>query len=434
MATDRTGWIPNARLRAVREEQRVQSRKEFAADLAATAAELGENVGVDARLIAKWEDGESARPRPVYRRLLVAMTGCSEEELGVGPGAPTTPSERPTTTVTVPPVDRRSFLAASVTALVPPPLPTMAHAAPTHVDPQLVDYFRAQLQGHYLADMLLGPHHLIASVTAQHQLICELAAAAHDGLRRDLLRVGAAYAAMLGWLWQDAGQHDQSIRWRDITLDMAHRSRDTQLVSYALANKASLCVDIGDGTGAVDLADAALAEPSKLAPKVQVIARVHAAHGYSVLGDRRAVDYLLDGAAPLVARVDDDLPWGDACRRTPGYLEVQRATCYGRLAGDQAAAREADALWSQVLGAMPTDQRRDRGVFQTRQAAAAATLGQPDRALALATDAAGIAAATGSVRARHELAGLREHMRPWAEERYGRDLADVLATIGVGPS
>jgi len=434
MARHRSEWVPNRKLRAVREQQRRQSRKEFAADLAATGAELGENVGVDARLIAKWEDGEAKRPQYVYRRLLVELTGCTEDELGIGPAGPGTPSERPTPTVTVPPVDRRQFLTASVSALAAPPLPTAAHAAPSHVDPQLVDYFHAQLQGHYVADMLLGPHHLIASVTAQHQLICELAAASQDTLRRDLLRVGAAYAAMLGWLCQDAGQHEQSLRWRDITLDMAHRSRDAQLVGYALANKASLCVDLRDGIGAVDLADAALAEPSALAPKVQVIARVHAAHGYSVLGDRRAVDYLLDGAAPLVGRVDDDLPWGDACRRTPGYLEVQRATCYGRLAGDKAAAHEADVIWSEVLAALPADQRRDRGVFQTRQAAAAATLGQPDRVLALASEAAATATATGSVRARRELAGLRDRMRPWAEDRYGRDLDGLLATIGVGPS
>ncbi|UGQ14986.1 hypothetical protein LO772_16290 [Yinghuangia sp. ASG 101] len=93
----------------------------------------------------------------------------------------------------------------------------------------------------------------------------------------------------------------------------------------------------------------------------------------------------------------------------------------------KAAAREADVIWSEVLAAMPADQRRDRGVFQTRQAAAdAATLGQPDRALTLASEAAATATATGSVRAHRELAGLRDRMQPWAEDRYGRDLDALL--------
>ncbi|WP_439676773.1 4a-hydroxytetrahydrobiopterin dehydratase [Embleya sp. MST-111070] len=229
------------------------------------------------------------------------------------------------------------------------------------MDPALVLYFREQLQGHYRADMLLGPHQLVATVTAQHQLICELSGSAAGELRRDLLRVGAAYAALLGRLYQDAGDHPSSIRWRDITLDMAHRARDHQLIGYALANKASLRVDIRDGAGAIDLADAALADPRSLTPKVRVIASVYGAHGRSLGGDRAGVDALLGEAQQLVERIDDDLPWGDACRRTPGYIDAQRATCYGRM-HDPDAIAEADRVWTRVLGAMPDAHRRDVAV------------------------------------------------------------------------
>lgn len=331
---------------------------------------------------------------------------------------------------------RRDFIAgaAAITgtasALGPPPAPARAPTSRQPVDPALVLYFREQLQGHYRADMLLGPHQLVATVTAQHQLICELSANAAGELRRDLLRVGGAYAALLGWLHQDAGDHASSIRWRDITLDMAHRSRDHQLVGYALANKASLCVDIGDGSGAVDLADAALADPRALAPKVRVIASVHGAHGCSLAGDRAGVDALLGEAQQLVERIDDDLPWGDACRRTPGYIDVQRATCYGRMRNPD-AIREADRVWTRVLAAMPDTQRRDVAVFQARHAAVAATAGEPERALYLAGRATLVGASTGSARTRAELAMLRDRMQPWADHAYGRDLAELLATIGL---
>ncbi|WP_020549978.1 hypothetical protein [Embleya scabrispora] len=278
--------------------------------------------------------------------------------------------------------------------------------------------------------MLLGPHQLVATVTAQHQLICELSTQAAGELRRDLLRVGAAYAALLGWLHQDAGDHASSIRWRDITLDMAHRSRDHQLVGYALANKASLCVDIGDGSGAVDLADAALADPRALAPKVRVIASVHGAHGRSLAGDRAGVDALLGEAQQLVERIDDDLPWGDACRRTPGYIDVQRATCYGRM-HDPDAIREADRVWTRVLAAMPDTHRRDVAVFQARHAAVAAAAGEPERALYLAGRATLVGTSTGSARTRGELAMLRTRMQPWSDHAYGRDLGELLATIGL---
>ncbi|MER6172975.1 hypothetical protein [Streptosporangium sp. NPDC001681] len=40
--------------------------------------------------------------------------------------------------------------------------------------------------------------------------------------------------------------------------------------------------------------------------------------------DKELVDRLLDRAAELVDQVDDEHPWGNACRRTRGYSEVQQ--------------------------------------------------------------------------------------------------------------
>lgn len=64
-----------------------------------------------------------------------------------------------------------------------------------------------------------------------------------------------------------------------------------------------------------------------------MIARVHAAHGYSVLGDRRAVGYRLDGAAPLVFASGIDfgavvalgtVDLGAAARLRPGEAAIAR--------------------------------------------------------------------------------------------------------------
>jgi hypothetical protein len=59
-------------------------------------------------------------------------------------------------------------------------------------------------------------------------------------------------------------------------------------------------------------------------------------------------------------------PWGNAGRRTPAYLQVQRATCYGRT-GRQEDAADAAALRDLILGAMPDAQRRDNAVFHVRR-------------------------------------------------------------------
>ncbi|MGW1098412.1 Twin-arginine translocation pathway signal [Streptomyces sp. NPDC002455] len=319
-------------------------------------------------------------------------------------------------------VNRRAFVSVTAAALVAGPL------TPQHVDPALIGYFQQQLEGHYRADMFLGPHDLIGTVAAQYQLIDKLVRSAKGKTRRGLLRVGAAYAALVGWLYQDAGDMEGASFWRGVTQEIAMRSRDPHLIGYSLVNHAQVRTDLGDGHAVIDLCEAALEDADRLVPKVRIMAMQQQAHGASLTGERRSVDQLLDKAVRLLPRVDDDLPWGNACRRTPGYLEIQRATCYGRLG----LGAEAGALWSQVLTIVPEAARRDRGVYMARQATAAAAAREPDQALEIARDVATIAAETRSARMRQELTTLERAMRPWHDAPVGRDLAEVLAPVTDG--
>jgi hypothetical protein len=293
---------------------------------------------------------------------------------------------------------------------------------------EVVDYFRAQLVGHYTADMFLGPLHLIPTVQAQAELITRLASAADAPIRRGLLDAGAAYAALLGWLYQDAGDLAASAKWRDSTLSLAHRSGDPQLVSYALMNKAMLALDQGDGTAVVDFAQAALSNARELAPKGRVLALQHAAQGHAMLGDRTTADRLLDQAAVLVGRVDDEYLWGNSCRRTPHHVEVQRATSYGRTGRPQDAA-DAASLWDQIMDSMPKTARRDNAVFRARQSAALAQVPDPDRALWAAAEAASAVRATGSARLRREIRAIPKHAASWARTSAGRELREIVAAV-----
>ncbi|MFF5007100.1 Twin-arginine translocation pathway signal [Streptomyces phaeochromogenes] len=319
-------------------------------------------------------------------------------------------------------VKRRAFISVTSAALVAGPV------APQHVDPALIDYFQTQLEGHYRADMLLGPHDLIGTVSAQYQLIDKLVRSAKGETRRGLLRVGAAYAALIGWLYQDAGDMDGAAFWRGVTQEIATRSRDRHLIGYSLVNQAQVRTDLGDGHAVIDLCEAALDDADRLLPKVRIMAIQQQAHGASLTGDRRAVDQLIDAADGLLSRIDDDLPWGNACRRTPGYLEVQRATCYGRLG----LGRESVALWDQVLDVVPATARRDRGVYLARHATAAAGAGEPEQALEIARTATEIALETRSARMRRELTTLERAMLPWQDAPVGRDMAEVLAPVTKG--
>jgi hypothetical protein len=296
------------------------------------------------------------------------------------------------------------------------------------VAPEVVGYFRTQLEGHYTADMFLGPRHLIPIVQVQAEQVTELASAADETVRLGLLDTGTALAALLGWLYQDAGDLAASARWRDITLSLAHRAGDPQLISYALTNKAMLALDQGDGRVVVDFARAALAGDRSLSPKVRVLAVQHEAQGHAMLGDRDTADRLLDKAAALTGQVDDENVWGNACRRSSHYVEVQRATCYGRT-GRRRDAADAASLWDQIIGVLPESARRDNAVFRARQAAALAAVPDPDRAVAVAAEAAAVVMPTGSARLKRELEAVPKHASAWAHTRPGRELRAVIASV-----
>ncbi len=290
--------------------------------------------------------------------------------------------------------------------------------------PELVDYYRSQLQGHYSTDRFSGPQQLITIAIPQYELLCGLANAADGSLRREFWSLAASFAAFVGWLYQDAGDMRRATHWLDAMLERAHRSQDIQLVGFALHNKAMLQADMKDGRGALDLTGAALQQRARLCPKVEVLLLQQAAHGTSLIGDDDAVgicDKLLDEADTLLTNVDDEYPWG-ACR-SPRYIDIQRATVWTRLG----RAPEAIRLWDDIIPDIPVSESRDRGVFSARHAQALAAAGQPEQAVATVAAIPPLAITTGSARMRSELFTLRKRMQPWSLEPSGRELAELLS-------
>jgi hypothetical protein len=87
----RKGWAvvvgkaktPNLALRYIREAERRESREEFAAAVVKAGRQLGDgHLACDARLVARWEDGDVGCPRPAYQRALTALIGRPFEQLG----------------------------------------------------------------------------------------------------------------------------------------------------------------------------------------------------------------------------------------------------------------------------------------------------------------------------------------------------------------
>ncbi|MFD4406299.1 helix-turn-helix domain-containing protein [Nocardia sp. NPDC058499] len=320
-------------------------------------------------------------------------------------------------------LNRRQFGTAflGLTALAAKP----SDATPP-VAPELVDYFRSQLAGHYTADRFLGSLQLIPTAIPQYELLCRLAGAATGRLRGDFWSVGTGYAAFIGWLYQDAGDLRRSAYWLDQMLERAHRSQDVQLVGFALHNKAMLEADKRDGHGVLDLTGAALQQRTRLCPKVEILLLQQAAHGTSLIASDDAADEcgrLLDQAADLLDAIDDEYPWG-ACR-SRRYIDVQRATVWTRLG----RTNDAMKLWEEIIPDIPASESRDRGVFSARYAQALAAAGEPEQAVATVSAIPPLVVKTSSARMRAELFTLRKRMEPWSHELAGRELEGLLSNF-----
>jgi len=67
---------PNLVLRRIREVERRETREEFAAAVVIAGRGFGDDhLRCDARLVARWEDGDVGCPRAAYQRALEALTG-----------------------------------------------------------------------------------------------------------------------------------------------------------------------------------------------------------------------------------------------------------------------------------------------------------------------------------------------------------------------
>jgi transcriptional regulator with XRE-family HTH domain len=76
---------PNQVLRRIREQERRETREQFAAAMMRVAGKLGEDVYPDDKYVANLETGRISYPGPAYRRILEEVCGRSFSELGFNP-------------------------------------------------------------------------------------------------------------------------------------------------------------------------------------------------------------------------------------------------------------------------------------------------------------------------------------------------------------
>jgi transcriptional regulator with XRE-family HTH domain len=272
------------------------------------------------------------------------------------------------------------------------------------------------LAGYVRADALVGSVTLISPLSRHIPMVEQACEVARGQDRKTVVAFAARFMEFCGWAYQDAGDLDCAMRWTGKALDYALELGDPATIAYTLMRKGAVATEAGMAGHGAGLADAGLAQPGRLTPRMKAVLLRQRAYAAASLRDaevalRAADDAITEAAAGTSQDEEDQAPY---C--SPQYAEMEAGAVRLRL-GQPAAAL---AVLEQSRSAWPDlSQARDRALCMTRLAAAYAAAGDRDRAVAAAADARAAAAGMSSRRVSAQLGRLDRKLSAWSRYRDG---------------
>ena len=340
-------------------------------------------------MLSRWENGHDV-PDAVDQRLLCRAYGQGPDELGLVPAGTG---------------------AGSVPRIAPP------------MGSEMVGYFRNVFSEHLRADNLMGPHHLVDVVRAQAELLDRMLPSARGEIRDELLLLAFRYNEFAGWLYQDASNPDQAMRYTDRSVDYALEIGSPREMSYVLMRKADIAADLGNPDRALGLTQAALREARHVSPRGRALVLRLQGRAHARLGNQGECARALDAAYEAISR--DAEPDGITDYCTPAYIGMEAANCWSTLGRFDVAV----ATFEESLRAWPHDLRRDYGLCLARFSAANAGREDLERMCAAGRQAVEVVRSAPSSRALDELQRLRVRLAPWRRNAEVSDLGDRIRSL-----
>ncbi|MGH3911472.1 MAG: helix-turn-helix domain-containing protein [Pseudonocardiaceae bacterium] len=303
-------------------------------------------------------------------------------------------------------VPRRVFLRGVGSAAVGLPSATHCVTLPADVNP--IEHFRQMLQVLVDHDNLFGPQRVIPAVREQISIIQQLRSNWRGADQQELVHVQAQYSEFCGWLYEDAGDNHLAESWLDRALRLAHITADHDLTVYILVRTAGLAGARHVPADAIGAGEQAL----RMAPphsRLAAYAATWTGRGYALSGDQAAMERTYECARKLlmVSDADPDSMCGPWLSETS--VALNRAWSLALL-GDYHTAAQS---FQNAIADLPSDRRRDRGVYLSRTALVHAGAQKVEDAATFGLEALTIGVDTGSGRILTELSQLDDVLAPW---------------------
>jgi hypothetical protein len=408
---------PNLLLRYIRETERHESRDEFAEAVVKAGRQLGDqHLACDARLVARWEDGEVGRPRPAYQRALTALTGRSFDQLGFQPrnAAEVRPADEAGPIRL--PLHRDGEDQRRATAGIGQPGPVTATdndlvfrlATAKAVSAAEVAIMRQQVEHIRALDRQLGAPAVLTQLRALMATMTDLLShSLRPGIREQLAAVLADAGALAGWQALDRGLLSQAWRHYETAKTAAREARSDALLAHAMGEQSFALLDVGEQQLAVELVSGARALTVWVGPPL-LTAWLHAAEAeaHAAAVNDASCRRSLDSAAAALPTdtTDPELPF---IFLSEAHLARWRGNCLVRL-GDATAVKHSLA----ALAAMDATFTRAEASLRCDLAEAMLLTGERDEAELHSRRARELALRVGSIRQRRRIDRLTAIMSP----------------------
>ncbi|MBT2387501.1 hypothetical protein [Streptomyces sp. ISL-11] len=419
---------PNLKVRAVREERFHMSRSEFAALINEQGARMGENTGCTSRVVATWEDGDVDCPRPVYRRILAALTGENMSALGF-------PSRQPPMHRTVvtsdqfddqeQAVDRRSFVSGLAALGFCP-----ERGTPRKIGSPEVHTVRETVRRLKQLDEQMGGNNLCMDARRALGALNRLINTAWytEPTGRELRSAFADLAVLTGWLSYDADRTQDAWAYYNQSLYQARMAEDIEVEVHAYAQMSMAAARKGMPRDAVDLARMGQrAGRRHVPPRLVSLFALREACGWSRLGDAKACRAALSRAYEAFDKgpSDDDPPWIDFY--SPAELDGLAATCHADL-GDTGVAQK---LTEKTLATMDHRYGRNRAWYSVVLAEVHVRKGDIHDACEVARNTLPLIAEVSSTRTVARLAAFRKSVGQHKDNPLVRDFLEESRALAA---
>jgi hypothetical protein len=351
------------------------------------------------------------RPRPVDERPLQNVV----QQTDPGESGPTGGQDIKRRTLVVGALAKFGLLALAPSAATEDDVAHLNAAiedAQRYLDLDVVKYLHGRLSACAEVDGISGPSAALPIALGVIAVVNSRAKQVKEGVRRELLAVGARGAELAGWLYRDAGAPDLAEYWRDRSSSWGCEAAIFAMPGYILVKKSQAAWDQRNAPRMLDLVQTVQAGPWQLPAVVRAEAAQQEARAHAMLTrDMEAVRKCMSKAQEFMA-AQRESPATDQVAQHYGksLFAVQAAICNAEVGHLDEAIEQYDSALSPTLFS-----RRDYGYFLTLNAQTLTLAGQPERAANAGQTAHAVAVSAGSRRTLNELKRLRLQLRPWRD-------------------